>query len=143
VGDEGRNTARNERTVSTSGLPFADGTGTPVLPYPRQATFHLLNDILKVLVTLGDDAFAYSPGQYVRLIVGNGLARDYSIASTPGSRELEFHVRKLPDGLVSAFIHERLWIGDKVIVEGPFGEAHLRPLHTGPILAIGTARASP
>ena len=94
------------------------------------------HDILKILVTLGDVDFAYSPGQYVRLSVGNGLARDYSIASTPGSRELEFHVRKVPDGLVSTFIHERLWIGDKVIVEGPFGAAHLRPLHTGPILAV-------
>lgn len=94
------------------------------------------HDIVRVLVTLGDEDFAFSAGQFVRLTVGKRLMRDYSIASVPGRRELEFHVRKVPEGLVSSHIHENLWVGDKVAVEGPFGDAHLRALHTGPILAI-------
>ena len=94
------------------------------------------HDIVKVFVTLGDADFAFSAGQYVRLTVGKRLARDYSMASLPGSRELEFHVRKVPEGAVSSHIHENLWVGDKVAVEGPFGDAHLRALHTGPILLV-------
>jgi naphthalene 1,2-dioxygenase ferredoxin reductase component len=94
------------------------------------------HDIVKVLVTLGDEPFSFSAGQYVKLTVGKRLVRDYSIASTPGSPELEFHIRKVPDGTVSTHIHENLWVGDKVMVEGPFGDAHLRSLHTGPILAV-------
>ncbi|MFD1328837.1 2Fe-2S iron-sulfur cluster-binding protein [Mycoplana ramosa] len=94
------------------------------------------HDILKVHVTLGGEDFRFSAGQYVKLTVGKRLVRDYSIASVPGGRELEFHVRKVPNGLVSSHIHEELWVGDKVMVEGPFGDAHLRSLHTGPILAV-------
>lgn len=41
------------------------------------------HDIVKVLVTLGDEPFSFSAGQYVKLTVGNRLVRDYSIASTP------------------------------------------------------------
>jgi len=94
------------------------------------------HDIVKVLVTLGDESFSFSAGQYVKLTVGKRLVRDYSIASMPGGRELEFHVRKVPNGIVSSHIHEKLWVGDRVTVEGPFGDAHLRSLHTGPILAV-------
>lgn len=94
------------------------------------------HDIVRLLVTLGDEDLAFSAGQYVKFTVGEGLARDYSIASMPGGRELEFHVRMVPGGAVSTHIHEYLWVGDIVMVEGPFGEAHLRALHTGPILAV-------
>lgn len=94
------------------------------------------HDIVKVLVALGDEPFSFSAGQYVKLTVVNKPVRDYSIASTPGDRELEFHIRKVPDGTVSTHIHENLWVGDEVMVEGPFGDAHLRSLHTGPILAV-------
>ncbi|WP_308737849.1 2Fe-2S iron-sulfur cluster-binding protein [Rhizobium sp. TH2] len=94
------------------------------------------HDILRVLVTLGEEEFRFSAGQYVRLGLGKRLERDYSIASVPGSRELEFHIRRVEGGRVSSFFHENLWVGDKVEVQGPFGNSHLRALHTGPVLAV-------
>jgi ferredoxin-NAD(P)+ reductase (naphthalene dioxygenase ferredoxin-specific) len=63
-----------------------------------------------------------------------GLSRD---------AELEFHIRKVPGGRVTAHIFEQLRVGDSVRVSGPLGTAYLRTKHRGPMLcaAGGTGLA--
>lgn len=58
------------------------------------------------------------------------------MANVPGAQELEFHVRRVPEGRTSKAIHDRLRVGDRVHVTGPRGSAHLRAGHTGPVLAV-------
>jgi ferredoxin-NAD(P)+ reductase (naphthalene dioxygenase ferredoxin-specific) len=57
--------------------------------------------------------------------------------------ELEFHVRRVPGGRVTAHIFEQLCVGDSVRVSGPLGTAYLRTKHRGPMLcaAGGTGLA--
>jgi ferredoxin-NAD(P)+ reductase (naphthalene dioxygenase ferredoxin-specific) len=48
---------------------------------------------------------------------------------------LEFHIREMPGGVVSAGI-AGLQIGDAVRVSGPFGTSYLRSAHEGPVILI-------
>jgi CDP-4-dehydro-6-deoxyglucose reductase/ferredoxin-NAD(P)+ reductase (naphthalene dioxygenase ferredoxin-specific) len=80
--------------------------------------------------------FSFRAGQYVRLSFGPFPPRDYSMANQPGARELEFHIRQMNDDGASAYVGQRLRVGEPVKLEGPFGEAYLREDHNGPILAV-------
>jgi naphthalene 1,2-dioxygenase ferredoxin reductase component len=80
--------------------------------------------------------FTFSAGQYASLRFGDLPARDYSMANRPDESALEFHIRCMGAGSVSAYVTERLRVGDAVTVQGPFGTSYLRDKHTGPIVAI-------
>ncbi|MEP6880094.1 MAG: 2Fe-2S iron-sulfur cluster-binding protein [Nitrosospira sp.] len=75
-------------------------------------------------------------GQYARLTFPDVPTRDYSMASEPGERALEFHIRQVPGGAATQRIHALLKLGDPVLVEGPFGSSYLREQHAGPILCV-------
>lgn len=79
----------------------------------------------------------YRAGQYVRITADDLPARAYSMAQAPGGSALEFYIRRIPGGAVSTQLTQALKVGDEVRVEGPYGHAHLRHRHAGPILAIG------
>jgi len=96
----------------------------------------LTHDILRLRLKGIEPPLHFAPGQYATLELPGEPARDYSMASTPGADELEFHVRRVPGGRTSGAIHERLKIGDRIRVTGPRGSANLRTGHTGPILAV-------
>lgn len=83
----------------------------------------------------GGAPFPFQAGQYVRLSFSDLPARDYSMANPPGTDFLEFHIRDVGDG-ASRYVATRLSLGERVTVEGPLGEAHFRPEHEGPILAL-------
>ena len=80
--------------------------------------------------------YDFSAGQYAEVIFGNLPARDFSMANKPDQRNLEFHIRLFPDGLVTPYIKESLSLGDTVEVNGPLGSAYYRENHTGPIIAV-------
>lgn len=64
---------------------------------------------------------AYRPGQYLDVLHPSGARRSYSIASLPDGGLLELHVRRVPNGLVSGWLHG-LEVGADVRVRGPFGQ---------------------
>ena len=95
------------------------------------------HDIQRIrLVSDGVDPLAFTAGQYARLTFPGAPTRDYSMASAPGEREFEFHIRRVPGGAATQRIHELLKLGDPVMVEGPFGSSYLREQHAGPILCV-------
>ena len=95
------------------------------------------HDIKHVRLTvIGGDPLAFTAGQYARLTFPGAPARDYSMASKPGERELEFHIRQVPGGAATQRVHALLQLGDPVLVEEPFGSSYLRELHAGPILCV-------
>ena len=60
----------------------------------------------------------------VRLTAPDGYRaqRSYSVASPPGDgTAIELTVERLPDGEVSAFLHDELRVGDTIEVRGPIG----------------------
>jgi len=95
------------------------------------------HDIKRVrLLPEGGVPLAFSAGQYAQLSFPGAPSRDYSMANLPGQRELEFHIRRIPNGAASERVASMLAVGDEVTVRGPCGTAFLRHRHTGPILAI-------
>lgn len=97
------------------------------------------HDVLRLrLEILAGGPFTFSAGQFARLefAVARGHERDYSMASMPGDEILEFHIRVMPQGVVSKRVAQQLRPGDEVRVCGPLGTAYLRARHPGPILAV-------
>lgn len=79
---------------------------------------------------------AFSPGQYATLQFTPDHIRPYSMAGLPDDEDLEFHVRIVPNGLVSSYVDRELEAGDTLRVSGPLGTSYLRTRHQGPMLCV-------
>ena len=111
-----------------------------------QATRHLACRVVDLIQATNDirilhlappagAQFDFRAGQYAKLGFGTLPPRDYSMANAPHEPLLEFHIRDLGDG-ASRYAVRRLALGETVAVEGPLGDAYLRPDHPGPIIAV-------
>jgi len=99
---------------------------------------------IKRLYVWPEKTLQFAAGQFARLRFENLPARAYSMANTPGEEALEFHVRLIPGGMVSGHIANDLKLGDTIEVEGPFGNAHLRPEDSSPlVLVAGSSGLAP
>ncbi len=79
---------------------------------------------------------SFSPGQYASLQFTPEHIRPYSMAGLPEDDALEFHVREVPGGRVSAYVFKTLAVGDSVRISGPLGTSYLRRRHQGPMLCV-------
>jgi ferredoxin-NADP reductase/ferredoxin len=82
----------------------------------------------------------YKSGQFINIYKDAATARSYSLASVPGTDEyLQLHVRKVPNGLVSNWVHETLKAGDDIEISGAIGDCFYVPGNADQnILLIGT-----
>ncbi len=95
------------------------------------------HDIKRVRLAIESGGpFDFSAGQFASVTFAGCAPRDYSMANVPGDPVLEFHVRRSQGGTTSAYVAEKLKVGDSVRVEGPFGASYLRENHRGPIIAV-------
>jgi ferredoxin-NAD(P)+ reductase (naphthalene dioxygenase ferredoxin-specific) len=94
------------------------------------------HDIRRLRVKLAKP-IEFSPGQYVTLQFSPDHIRPYSMAGLMGDAEMEFQIRKVPDGRVTDYVFSQLKVGDAVRVSGPLGTAFLRRKHEGPMLCVG------
>lgn len=69
----------------------------------------------------------YRAGQFVTLLREDGLARSYSLASLPAEGSLELHVRKVPGGTMSSWLHDHVSYDTPVRVQGPAGQCFYVP----------------
>lgn len=88
----------------------------------------------------------YWPGQYV--MVGDARAgappRSYSIASAPRpDGEITLQITRMDNGTTSKWVHDKLHVGDRVKVNGPYGTFIGDPSVDTPVLclAAGTGLA--
>src|SRR6478609_4042359 len=117
-------------------------------PRRKHATFHPLQ--VAKLDRLTDDAvaitfdvpaglaedFTFKPGQHVAvraLLAGDDVRRNYSICAPAGSATLRIGVKRLPDGVFSAYALDHLAVGDTLEVLSPAGTF-------SPTLEAGQAR---
>lgn len=75
------------------------------------------------------EEFSFKPGQYVQLKAplydGNDeeVYRAYSIASSPTEKGyIELIIGFVPEGVATTYVHHHLNVGDKVTINGPFGD---------------------
>jgi NAD(P)H-flavin reductase len=103
-------------------------------------TNRMLNRNTILLSLCFQDAFEFHPGQFVNLQRSDGLTRSYSIANIPHeSNTLEFHIRRLPSGRFSGWLHDEVKVGDSIMVSEPHGHCFYLPERSEQgLLLIGT-----
>lgn len=83
--------------------------------------------------------FHWFAGQYITVIRSQGTARSYSIASSPHHGYLELHVRRIPGGSVSNWLHDEVRLGHELRIRGAFGDCFYTPSDSeAPLLLAGT-----
>ena len=100
----------------------------------------LLNDDIMHVALECHQPIDYRAGQFINLFRDQSLGRSYSIASVPQQDDhLHLHVRRLPDGRVSGWIHDELRVGETVEIRGPSGDCFYIPGNPEQnLLLIGT-----
>jgi ferredoxin-NAD(P)+ reductase (naphthalene dioxygenase ferredoxin-specific) len=94
------------------------------------------HDIRRIRVKLAKP-LEFSPGQYATLQFSPEHIRPYSMAGLCDDEEMEFQIRRVPDGRVTAFVFDDLQVGANIRVSGPLGTAYLRKKCTLPMLCVG------
>lgn len=99
----------------------------------------LSRDILKLVLSF-QAPFSFIAGQFVNLKRADGLTRSYSIANMPDrDNVLELHVKRLPNGQFSNWVHDDLMVDDTLQVSEAKGTCHYLPgQHEKPMLLVGT-----
>jgi len=102
------------------------------------------NDAAVVLeLNVEADAPAFLAGQYVNIDVpGSGQHRSYSFSSAPGESRVCFLIKKIPGGVMSAWL-ESAQPGDKTQLTGPLGSFYLRPVERPLLFLAGGTGLAP
>lgn len=104
---------------------------TPIQAYQAEVVriTELTHDIRGLHLRLVEPTtIAFKAGQYVDLLVpGTKEWRSYSMANPPSrSGEIELTIKLMPGGLCSSYIAEQLKFGDRLTLQGPYGNFYLR-----------------
>ncbi len=91
---------------------------------------------------------AFKPGQYLSIrlerpdTTGSGeqpLIRCYSLSDRPRNDQYRISVKRIPEGRVSAYLHDQVRVGSRLMVKAPSGSFHLidRPPRPQVLIAGG------
>ncbi len=104
-------------------------------------------DIVEIVVALPAPGLAFQAGQYVNVdIPGCDAPRPFSLASPPSqATRLELHVKLVPGGVGTTYLHQRLQVGEELKLSGPFGRFFVRESANVPVIFIagGSGLSSP
>ncbi|NHN37542.1 2Fe-2S iron-sulfur cluster binding domain-containing protein [Pseudomaricurvus alcaniphilus] len=125
-----------------------DFAGFPIKDYTATVTeVRDLSPTIKGVYFDLDGSMEFQAGQYINLnIPGVDGVRAFSIANKPSSGEvLELHVRLVPGGAGTSYIHETLKPGDSLKVSGPYGQFFTRKSDSKDVIFIagGSGLSSP
>jgi CDP-4-dehydro-6-deoxyglucose reductase, E3 len=85
----------------------------------------LAPDVMQVVVRLPpNEPLQFLAGQYVDVMLADGLHRSYSIASAPttqGLRQIELHIRHMPGGVFTDRVFGQLKVRDLLRLQAPRG----------------------
>lgn len=127
-------------------IEFGTDDARPKLFPPRDRVLCVVTEkiprtpkIVELRIRPIGDPIRYWPGQY--LMVGDERAgappRPYSIACAPrADGEIVLLVARVPDGTTSNWIHDRLAVGDRITVAGPYGTFIGDPGTDTPVLCL-------
>jgi phenol/toluene 2-monooxygenase (NADH) P5/A5 len=94
-----------------------------------------------------DKNITFQAGQYINLqLPGCDGVRAFSIANAPSNnQEIELHIRQVPEGAATTYIHEQLKEGETLPMSGPYGQFFVRDSQPGDLIFIagGSGLSSP
>jgi len=125
-----------------------DFEGYPVEDYVATVTDIVdLSPTIKGLHLKLDRPMTFQAGQYINIEVpGVEGSRAFSLANPPGKPdEVELHIRLVPGGAATTYIHEQLKVGEELNLSGPYGQFFVRSSQPGDLIFIagGSGLSSP
>jgi propane monooxygenase reductase component len=115
-----------------SGLPIVNAVAEVVSI--EKVTHDLRHLVLKLIEPA---EITFFPGQYMDIkIPGTEVSRSFSMAATSKNR-LEFVIKVYPDGLFSSFLDQKLKVGDRLDLNGPYGVFTLRDAPDKDLIFVG------
>ena len=132
--------AKSDVTIQVEDLGDVSLPAAKILPCRIQSLEQLAPDVLKVVLrTPPTSPFAFLPGQYVDVIVGQGVRRSYSIANAPrADKQLELHIREVSGGVMSGYWFGQAKANDLLRLNGPLGTFFLRDLAGKDLVFLAT-----
>ena len=111
----------------------------------------LTHDIKEVLLTLKNPAeVTFKAGQFMQIKVpkyklsNEEVYRAYSISSANSKTDtIEFEIRLVPNGICTSYVHDYLKEGDKLTINGPYGEFFLRNTDNDIVCIAGGSGMAP
>jgi len=111
----------------------------------------LTHDIKQVTLKLEEPAkISFKAGQFIQFevpvyeLTSEPVYRAYSIASEPSrSGEIELEIRLVPNGICTTYVFEHLEAGDRVTINGPYGQFYLRETEAPVIFVAGGSGNAP
>lgn len=132
--DEGKTlaccaTLQSDATIEADIDHDPDAQAIPVEDYQgRVITIESASPSVKIFRLQLDRPMRFQAGQYINLEIPQlGQRRAFSIANPPSRpKELELHVRHVPGGAGTTWLHQQLSVGDTLKVAGPYGRFFVR-----------------
>lgn len=111
----------------------------------------LTHDIKEVQLRLLDPTdMTFKAGQFVQFevpeyeLTEEPVYRAYSLSSAPSARNaVEMEIRYVPGGICTTYIHQHLKEGDRVTINGPYGEFHLQETDNEILFIAGGSGMAP
>lgn len=121
-------------TRRPASLRSVDGVVSSLLP--------LAPDVVEVGITI-DAAMPHHAGQYAQVQFNGCPSRPFSLThplrGKPNSRAVWFHVRRMRGGHVTPALGNRIKLGHRVNLTGPYGSAYFRQNAPGRMILVATS----
>ncbi len=151
--DEGKTlaccaTLQSDVTIEADVEEEPDAESIPVRDFPGTVSrIEALTPTIKGIFITLDEPMHFQAGQYINVdIPGDVGSRAFSLANAPSSGcEVELNVRIVPGGAGTTWLHERLAVGDRLTLSGPYGRFFVRKSAQVPLIfmAGGSGLSSP
>ncbi len=111
---------------------------TKTLTCHVEAVESLGRDVVRLfLAPPRDTPLQHQAGQYIDIVLDDGVRRSFSIANAPHRGNfIELHIRYVSGGEFSDFLFNRLKVGDALEVRGPYGQFFLREHSRRPVILL-------
>jgi len=126
-----------------------DSLNLPVQDYDGEVVrIEALTPTIRGIWLKLDRPMAFQAGQYINLEVPtlNGQSRAFSLANAPQNDAIvELNVRIVPGGQITTWLHEKLEVGEKLKLTGPYGRFFVKKSANLPLIfmAGGSGLSSP
>lgn len=126
-----------------------DSRNLPVQDYEGEVVrIEALTPTIRGIWLKLDRPMEFQAGQYINLEIPavDGQSRAFSLANSPQSGDIvELNVRIVPGGQVTTWLHEKLEIGEKLKLTGPYGRFFVKKSANLPLIfmAGGSGLSSP
>jgi phenol hydroxylase P5 protein len=126
-----------------------DSLNLPVQDYEGEVVrIEALTPTIRGIWLKLDRPMEFQAGQYINLEIPSleGQSRAFSLANSPQSGDIvELNVRIVPGGQVTTWLHEKLEVGEKLKLTGPYGRFFVKKSANLPLIfmAGGSGLSSP